>query len=75
MRSDDVIFYRIIYRNENGEVHFKDYKTKEDFLIHPLYDCILISARKFKGETSRDVTYLFRKFFEKTENMKEILRP
>lgn len=57
-------FYRIIYRDTNNEVHFKDYDTKLDFLRNPLYDCTLISVRKFKGETSRDVTYLFKKFFE-----------
>lgn len=60
-------FYRIIYRDVNNEVHFKDYDTKLDFLRNSLYDCTLISVRKFKGETSRDVTYLFKNFFEKRQ--------
>ena len=67
MRDNNVVFYRIIYRDKNGEIHFKDYEAKEVFLRNPLHDCILISARKFKGETSRDVTYLFKKFFEAFE--------
>ena len=64
MRDINKEFYRIIYRDVNNEVHFKDYDTKLDFLRNPLHDCTLISARKFKGETSRDATYLFKKFFE-----------
>lgn len=67
MRDVNKEFYRIIYRDVNNEVHFKDYDTKLDFLRNPLYDCTLINARKFKGETSRDVTYLFKKFFEVEE--------
>lgn len=65
MRDNNKKFYRIIYKDSNNEVHFKDYETKKDFLLDaPYNDIVFISARRFKGETSRDVTYLFEKFFE-----------
>lgn len=64
MRNDDEIFYRVIYRDCNNEVHFQDYETKKELLLNtPEIVNELISVRKFHGEVSRDVTYLFKKFF------------
>lgn len=58
-------FYRVIYRDCNNEVYFLDYETRKDLLLNaPTEIKELIDVRKFKGETSRSVAYLFENIFE-----------
>lgn len=58
-------FYRVIYRDCNNEVCFLDYETRKDLLLNaPTEIKELIDVRKFKGETSRSVAYLFENIFE-----------